>query len=226
MDTATAMIGDISMADELSKNSQFVAESKRSPHFQKMLVGLSEIAGRNNHLSESELKQLERDRENLFTRQVINSIKDIADVEYANEETVVLSAIMSKHSNSFTEGLLSVKTKFTAPIIEVLKRVAYSGSTGTKINEDGTRDHTAHRVAIASDNVMLRDIGNLSIDDKRRAIKATEVINADDSKDPYVLWEENRRKVEEARLVRAERAAGAPMQKETSGSSVNWASFV
>ncbi len=230
MDTATCLFGDISMARKMSKNSAIVAESKASPHYQRMMGIIKQVAADNNQLTDEEIDQLERDRNNMYRRQVINRIRTEDDFENANRETVELTAIMSKHHERFIDGALSFTTSFTEPVINVLKDAAYGGTTGMKRKEDGTRDHTARRVHVATTNERFKDMANLSADDKMRVIRATEVANDCDKDDPFEAWSEHQMKLEQARKARLRDRTTTTAQHTTSsssdGSGVDWSSLL
>ncbi len=226
LDTATALLSDLPMAAALSKVSPFVAESKRSPHYQKMMAGIKEIGKRNNHLTKAQLSQLSKDRQELFKRQVINPIRKTDDLENANLETIELTAILSKYGVRFRNGELSHKSVFAEPTLDVLARSAYGGTTGIRLNEDGTRDHTAMRMHVASDIKRISEMGNLSFKDKRRLMDSIKVINKSEDDDVYLGWTKEQRKLKEAQQIRSNRVLGSSIKVALGSNTIDWASLV
>lgn len=200
MDTVLAICGDIDMAKEISKNSSFVSESKKNPHFAEYMNGFKLIAQRSNYLSDAEVDALQRRRNNLYKKQLFTEINDLDELRYASEDTVKVGAMLSKYKDDLFNGKLSIATNITEQTGNVITGVAFGGTTGRKRKENGELDHTAKRVYATSTDTKVDEILNMSMDDKVRIINTAEVINSSDSDDPFTEWaEEELRRIESAK---------------------------
>ena len=90
-------------------------------------------------------------------------------------------------------------------------------------------DHTAKRVYVASDNVKVARLANLSFDDKRRAREAARVVDESNEEDPFAGWTENQLRIKEANAAR-QRSIRA-MTSDTTGESstptgIDWANVL
>lgn len=233
MDTITALVGDIELARTISKSSSFVAESKKNPLFQKFMTGLNEISTRNNHLTDDEVDSLRRRRDTLYSKQNINTIERMEDFDHASEETVQMAAILSNRKEDLLKGALGISTRFAKPIINIIEDTAYSGTTGMRKKDDGSLDHTAKRVYATSTDTQLNTLLTLTMDDRKRAMQAAEVVNdVENEIDPFDGWIKNEILKEKAKKAR-ERASNVSVQTNTtspdsgsSSSGLDWRSLI